>query len=368
MVATFDKKNSKQEKFLSFIVKGSIKYGILSQENDGKNPKRKIIAIDKYGKGIGEPISQIFFEDKWIPLSEYQNSRKVVTENDSNPISNKQQEANKLQTVIRNVFSTFIGRKDVKIDTDFYTEKLTPLNQINALEGVASSEIKNSEFQNHIVRRMLKADKNKDTLYLEKRNISKEISEKAEEIFYKDKSESNKDLLEKNYFSILEAGIEGAYLFAKDFEKNKKENEDLCTNDRLDSFYKIDYIKVIFDQAGNIDSVYFIQIKTNKDEAEQEKDKVFKRHEEYLRSLEVVSREEFVRQNLLEQEGKEFLNSLKHNRYKTEVKKNKNICFAKHFYSATYFVDRNTRDERDRVHLIKEEKLLEGKDLTYIFN
>ncbi|MEI6352664.1 MAG: hypothetical protein WCO35_01880 [Candidatus Nomurabacteria bacterium] len=355
--------DKKPNQFSSFIVKGGVRYGILSQEGTGENARRKIMATDSLGKGKGESVSEIFSEGKWISLSEYQSNRKILPDNNPKVVKKE----NNLKTAIKNVFSTFVSKKDAPISNDFYTERLTSLDDVTSMEGKDSPQIINSQFQNQIVRKMLKADKSKDTISLQKRNISKEISEKVEEIYFKDKSKSNEDLLEKDYYAILESGIEGAYLFARDFEKNKKENEDLCTNDRLDSFYKIDYVKIVRDNAGNIYSVYFIQIKTNRDDAENEKDKVFKKHEEYLKSLNVITKDEFIKQNLVEVEGKDYLNSKKFSRNNSEIKKNKNICFAKSFYSATYFVDRNTTDESKRISLIKEDKLLEGKDLTYIF-
>lgn len=306
--------------------------------------KRILIRDDDKSK---EQIIQRFFNDKWISNSDYlHHTHKSIDFDDK---SKKKKQAIK-ETLYE--FKSFFEKLDKKGFGEEVLENVYKRGVFDKKEEDLLT-LSPSEFQDYCIRMLLNYDltplKDKKVGRGElKRNISSYISRYLE--YHRDLIK--KDLDEGRNQGILEAGIFAAYEYAFSFIKNKKGNENLCTNDNLDKKYKTDYIKIVQDDKNFPDKIYFIQIKSNRKLAEESVDEIVKGQQEYLNSFTFFDEESFknMRMDFMDNFLEDFVkkeDSL--NKYKKDI----NIGFAKEFISQVIYVDLNNNKQ----YLIKETPL-----------
>lgn len=318
--------------------------------------RRTLYRVDKFGKRDGQSIKEIYHEGRWVDLSEYLKDKELPDSSSGIKITNKTSLAT--LATLKNFFTLMIDKKSKQ---KFREEKVENIKQASKFNK-GFEELKRmsgSKFQDYCIRWQIYNNaldlNNKEKIAGKelKLKISEYIREYGEYNLpeeNKRRTSSKKPLLtEGGFVSILKAGIEAAYIYADKFLKLKAENIDLCTNDSLDH-KKIDYIQVETGKDGLIDTVYFIQIKSNLEDAESGAEEIYKAQQEYLDSLKIVNEEEFKR--MKEEEATRVLKEMNSEEKERKVI-NQDICFARRSVSRTIYID--IRNETQKV--VKEEDL-----------
>ncbi|MDQ1281939.1 MAG: hypothetical protein QG630_290 [Patescibacteria group bacterium] len=320
---------------------------VINEEDKKEGASRTLLKISKTtNKTIGPEITQRYDSKtkRWIDRKDFLYNKDIVVV-DENSTGKNNLNKTAIQ-MFRPLVTSFVEKKkngkeslyseEVKNVLDFKNEKFNKTEtERNNLSG--------SEFQDYCIRFQiwnLKAEINER---ISSGKMKAEIKlfigsygkKNLENENQKRKRKGEFELTEGEYLSILEAGITAAYIYAEDYVKNKKENVELCTNDKLDH-KKIDYEEVVFDENNSIETVYFIQIKSNREQASASIEDNVKSHQEYLNSFNVLSKEEFVK--LGTEEIADRLNS-KAVDENSNFQIKKNILSAKTFISRTIFVD-----------------------------
>lgn len=328
---------------------------VIKEEEEKEGAKRILLKISKtINKTTGPEITQRFDSktERWIDQKDYLDNKDIVIV-DENFTNKNNLKKTSIETV-RSFFTSFLKEEkdskksiyseEVKNVLDFKNEKF------NKTE-IERNNLSGSEFQDYCIRFQiwnLKAEINERISSGEmERKINLFIGSYGEKNLenenQKRKRKGEFELTEGEYVSILEAGIAAAYIYAADYVKNKKQNKkenvELCTNDTLDH-KKIDYEEVVFDKNNSMEIVYFIQIKSNREQALASIEKNTESQQEYLKSFDSISKEDFIKLKSKETISGLSLTSDEINDY---FPANKNILFAKMFISRTIFVDINSK-------------------------
>lgn len=311
-------------------------------------------------------ITQVFHNGKWINNSEYLRDKELVLDLDV-AIQNKKVAAKEAI----NEYNTFFNpNSDSKIKRGFIEDELD--NILSRKEFSKTQEELNklspTEFQDYCIRMLIDYDLSK----IEEKKIGKgELRRKIDSYisrYLENNPNVRNGLNEGQYQKSLEAGIYAAYEYAAYFLKNKKPNEDLCTNDIFDKKIKTDYIKIVQDENGLPDKVYLIQIKSNIEIAEKQAGEIFISQQKYLNSFEGKTeevfkkkREEFVSEymNAIVQKFGSFegLTEDKISEFKKEKRMTTNILYAKEFISLVTHVNLDQNNELLGIKDIKKEDL-----------
>ncbi len=356
------KKDYRDTSIREISIKG-ILYRVIKEETEKEGAERTLLKINNNNnKTTGPEIKQRFDSNtrKWKDHIEYFNDRDIASIDDI--LTQKNNLKKSAIGVVKSFVTSFV-KKDKDGKESLYSEEVKNVldfknEKFNKTE-IERNNLSGSEFQDYCIRFQilnLTAETNEKISGGEMgRKINLFISSYGEKNLKNEnqnrKRKGESELTEGEYVSILEAGIAAAYIYAADYVKNKKENKkenvELCTNDKLDH-KKIDYEEVVFDKNNSMETVYFIQIKSNRKQASASIEDNVKSHQEYLKSFNVLSKEEFVK--LGTEEIADRLNSKAVNE-NSNFQIKKNILSAKTFISRTIFVDiRNNKidilDER----------------------
>lgn len=153
-------------------------------------------------------------------------------------------------------------------------DNLEPKDKRNGKEyliDITSDEIHKKEKNDHEILRLTK-DTNNIIRFLVKKYLSFDLSDKEKKVLAKSEIQKlTRDICLNREGDIR--GINNAFQVAIYYLESmiEKNNEKLTSNDYLDAFHKIDYVKLVYEVGtNNIIETYFIQVKSRemKNEAE----------------------------------------------------------------------------------------------------
>lgn len=319
---------------------------------DGKREegeRRVYVKLDKLNKPISEEIKERFYEGKWVKEKDYLLTKDLIPETEFTvPKESDKKDSFDMESFVS--FSNDDLEKN-RLDREsvqnvFSKEKFNKTRDELRIYHPA-------KFQNYIIRKKVSAG----LLSLEERfKIRKEADSEVNNYIldleadpirmnlYMKEKKTKRIFSPGEYLSILKAGIEAAYIYAENFSKErlnvKQEDlgwQEMCTNDNLDMKYDIDYIQTkMEDTVNTLDKICFVQIKSNKKDAERDFDEIIRSQQEYLNTV-LVAKEK------LKEEYEKYTEELIKKAAGLEVKSfPKNILFANKFLAQVVFVDRKS--------------------------